>query len=98
MNRIGIHCQQREPRVVGRQDRSSERMVVDVTNFEILEGAATPSSFDDHLDHTLLFPPLNSRTVEPKLFEDRFAVLSQRWNRVHLWLDGVHPHRRNQGR
>ena len=45
MHRVGILCQQREPDVVGGKDGAAERMLVDITHFEILEYPSRPRWF-----------------------------------------------------
>jgi hypothetical protein len=48
MNRRRILRQQRKPDVVGRRDRSSQRMLIDIPNLEILVEPTGPTLFDRH--------------------------------------------------
>jgi hypothetical protein len=49
MNGIGVLSEQREPAVVDGMDRPSQRVFVDVADFEVLEHTAGPSLFDRHV-------------------------------------------------
>src|SRR5581483_6294524 len=40
--------QTREPDVIGGDHRSAERVLVDIADFEVLEHASGPTSFDGH--------------------------------------------------
>src|SRR6266545_1211038 len=48
VDRVRIHCQQREPRVVGREDRPTQRMLVHVADDEVFVDASGPPLFHSH--------------------------------------------------
>src|SRR4030095_9054813 len=48
VDRVGVLRQQREPAVVDRQHRPSERMLIDVADLEIFVDAPCPTFFDSH--------------------------------------------------
>jgi hypothetical protein len=49
VNGICILREQRKPDVVGRNNRAPERMLVNVTHFEILKNASRPTLFKRHV-------------------------------------------------
>src|SRR5437867_5154257 len=52
----------------------------------------------ESLNHALALPLLDGAGVEPELGEDRLAVLAERRNGVHDWIEAVHADRRHEGR
>src|SRR5205807_6540029 len=60
MNGIGILSQKREPDVIGRNDSTAKRMLVNITHFEIFIYASCPALLDGH-SLVLVFPKLFKR-------------------------------------
>ena len=90
MNRVRVHRQAREPDVVGGEDGSAERMLVDVADLEVLEHAARSIPVFDAIRSPL---PRASRAivagVEAELLENRVGVLAERRHGAHHRLDAV---------
>src|SRR5688572_5542123 len=51
VQRLRVHGQQREPRVVGSQDRATQRMLEFIADLEILVKAAGPGLLKRHLEN-----------------------------------------------
>src|SRR5436309_13550736 len=52
----------------------------------------------ESLNHALALPLLDGTGVEPELGEDRLAVLAERRNGGHDWIEAVHANRWHEGR
>src|SRR5436190_7193054 len=64
MDGIRVHCEESEPRVIGRKNSSAERVFVDVSHFEIFVKSPLPARFDCH--QVLLYQTISYQELRPR--------------------------------